>query len=267
MRWCYSSSHTEVRRFSSAGYERGSRIAIEGSSDDCCVRFAAKRVAEFSATNIHYDVPEQTRAISCGGIRGAHLLVKRLGLPQVEGDLLIRVLFPPHRNPTLSGDDKVKNLTSRMDQETRRTSPASIFDILGSSIRTWKRPREAGSTRSTIRFHSREPVSPESSTSFPTRSRIGARHSWSMPGSRTSCTTSPRLSLSNTETAAPAATSGCYAEPQRQLAMKRNLLTMNKWNGLQASLEKPTRRSRSTPSSWTPKNTQPSTRPSRQESR
>jgi hypothetical protein len=30
--------------------------------------------------------------------------------------------FPPSKKPTLSGDAKVKTLTSRMDQETGRTS-------------------------------------------------------------------------------------------------------------------------------------------------
>jgi hypothetical protein len=36
----------------------------------------------FTAPNIHYDVADKTRAISCGGIGAIQLLVKKLGLAQ-----------------------------------------------------------------------------------------------------------------------------------------------------------------------------------------
>lgn len=55
---------------------------------------------EFSATNIGYEVAERTRAISCGGIGAAQLLVKRLGLDQAIDERLdlLKVHLPYHES-------------------------------------------------------------------------------------------------------------------------------------------------------------------------
>jgi hypothetical protein len=55
---------------------------------------------EFSATNIHYDIAERTRAISCGGVGAAQLLVKHLGLDQALDERLdlLKVHLPYHES-------------------------------------------------------------------------------------------------------------------------------------------------------------------------
>ena len=55
---------------------------------------------EFSATNIHYEVAERTRAIACGGIGAAQLLVKRLGLDRAIDERLdlLKVHLPYHES-------------------------------------------------------------------------------------------------------------------------------------------------------------------------
>jgi hypothetical protein len=51
-------------------------------------------------TNIHYEVAERTRAISCGGVGAAQLLVKRLGLDQAIDERLdlLKVHLPYHES-------------------------------------------------------------------------------------------------------------------------------------------------------------------------
>lgn len=46
-----------------------------------------------TAANIHYDVADKTRAISCGGIGAIHLLVRKLGLAQAIDDRLHLLKF------------------------------------------------------------------------------------------------------------------------------------------------------------------------------
>lgn len=55
---------------------------------------------EFSATNIHYDIADRTRAISCGGIGAAKLLVNRLGLDRAIDERLdlLKVHLPYHES-------------------------------------------------------------------------------------------------------------------------------------------------------------------------
>lgn len=53
------------------------------------------RGPEFAATNIHYEMSDRTRAITCGGIGAVHLLTKRLGLAAAIDERL--GLFKVHR--------------------------------------------------------------------------------------------------------------------------------------------------------------------------
>ena len=43
---------------------------------------------EFAASNIHYEMSDRTRAITCGGIGAVHMLTKRLGLAQAINERL-----------------------------------------------------------------------------------------------------------------------------------------------------------------------------------
>jgi hypothetical protein len=87
-----------------------------------------------SASNIHYEVADKTRAIGCGGIGAMHLLAQQLGLVEaINKDLhLLKVHLPYHES------DHVLNIaynilaggTCLEDLEQRRTDE-SYLDGLG----------------------------------------------------------------------------------------------------------------------------------------
>src|SRR5262245_2118730 len=54
----------------------------------------------FTASNVHYDVVDKTRAISCGGIGALHLMVPKLGLAEaIEERLrLLQFHLPYHES-------------------------------------------------------------------------------------------------------------------------------------------------------------------------
>jgi len=58
---------------------------------------------ELSTTNLHYEVTDRARAITCGGIGAVHLLVKHLGLEQAINERLgfLKVHLPYHESDHL----------------------------------------------------------------------------------------------------------------------------------------------------------------------
>jgi len=59
----------------------------------------------FTAANIHYDVADKTRALSCGGIGAIQLLVKALGLAEAIDERLhlLKYHLPYYEGPDPNG--------------------------------------------------------------------------------------------------------------------------------------------------------------------
>ena len=73
--------------------QRRIRQRLEGSGGG-----AARPV--FAAANIHYELAEKSHGIACGGIGSMHLLVRRLGLPEIiDRELhLLKIHLPYHES-------------------------------------------------------------------------------------------------------------------------------------------------------------------------
>ena len=82
----------------------------------------------FSAANIHYDLADKTRAVTCGGLGAIHLLARRVGLiDAIDRDLhLLKVHLPYHESDhvlniaynLLCGGDCLEDLELRRNDET-----------------------------------------------------------------------------------------------------------------------------------------------------
>ena len=88
----------------------------------------------FTASNIHYEVADKTKAIPCGGIGAIHLLVRKLGLAQAIDDRLhlLQFHFPYHES------DHVLNFAynalcngSCLDDIELRRNDVVFLDALG----------------------------------------------------------------------------------------------------------------------------------------
>ena len=125
-----------------------------------------------SASNIHYEMADKTRAINCGGIGAVHLLVKKLGLAR-EIDARVKVLkrhLPYHESDhvlnlaynVLAGGQRLEDIELRRNDEafmdglgaqripdpttagdfTRRFGPADIEALLEAidqtRLRVWR---------------------------------------------------------------------------------------------------------------------------------
>jgi hypothetical protein len=95
-----------------------------------------RRGPEFAATNIHYEMSDRTRAITCGGIVAVHLLPKPLGLAEAINERL--GLFKVHR--PYHESDHVLNIAynrlaggTRLDRLELLRNHAVYLDAIGAS--------------------------------------------------------------------------------------------------------------------------------------
>jgi len=89
--------------------------------------FPPRPIPVFAAANIHYDIADRARAISCGGIGAIHLMARRIGLVDaIDRDLeLLKVHLPYHESDHvlniaynhLAGGDCLEDLELRRNDE------------------------------------------------------------------------------------------------------------------------------------------------------
>lgn len=99
-------------------------------------KFAARAKPMLAARNIHYDISDRDRALTCGGIGSIHLLARRVGLPEaLDRDVhLLKAHLPYHES------DHVLNIAYNIlagghcleDLELLRNDEAYL-DALGAS--------------------------------------------------------------------------------------------------------------------------------------
>jgi hypothetical protein len=89
---------------------------------------------QFTASNIHYEISDKTRAITCGGIGLFHALARRVGLIQMIDERLhlLKVHLPYHESDHVLNIayNALCNGTCLQDIEHRRTDEA-LLDALG----------------------------------------------------------------------------------------------------------------------------------------